>query len=74
MKQETKFCSICKLGIDNTKQFAEFIHWVNKNKIQSQAYYHIECYKERMLGSAKGQYLMARANKLLEKAEGLMPQ
>lgn len=72
MKAETKVCNICKFAIDESKQFAEFIHWANKNKQLSRMFYHIDCFKERMLGSAKGQYLMARANKLLAKAEEII--
>jgi len=73
MKPEWKICNACKMGIDDTKQYAGFIHYVNKDKIQSMCYYHIECFREKMLGSAKGQYLMARANKMLNKVEGMLP-
>lgn len=69
---ESKTCKLCQLGIDDSKQFAEFIHYVNKDKIQSKAYYHVDCFREKMLGSAKGQYLMAKANKLMDKAAEVM--
>lgn len=69
---ENKTCSICHLGIDTTKQFAEFIHWVNKDKERSRTFYHVECFRDKMLGSAKGQYLMAKANKLLNRAEEII--
>jgi hypothetical protein len=71
-KDNIMICNICKFGIDTSKQYAEFIHWANKDKQQSKAFYHVDCYRERMLGSAKGQYLMARANKLLNKAEEII--
>lgn len=69
---ESKTCKLCQIGIDESKQFAEFIHYANKDKISSKAFYHVECFREKMLGSAKGAYLMARANKLLNKAEEII--
>jgi hypothetical protein len=72
-KQEVKVCDLCKLGIDESKQFAEFIHYVNKDKVLRQCFYHVECFRDKLLGSAKGAYLMSRANKLLTKAEELIP-
>lgn len=72
MKTEVKICDICSLGIDESKQFAEFIHYINKDKILKKRFYHIDCFREKLLGSAKGAYLMSRANKLLNKAEELI--
>ena len=55
MKHELLTCNVCQMDIDTSKQYAEFIHRVNKDKIQSQKYYHIECFRDKMLGTAKEQ-------------------
>jgi len=74
MKPEIITCNICKMDIDTSKQYVTFIHRVNKDKIQSEKDYHIGCYRDKMLGSAKGQYLMAKANQMLNKVGAMIPQ
>ena len=50
-KEEVKICNLCKLGIDETKEFARFTHFKNKKEILSEAYHHINCFRDRMLGT-----------------------
>lgn len=47
--KEKKICRICKLPINDEKEYAEFIHWWNKKKAKSKAYYHIVCFRDRVL-------------------------
>lgn len=72
INKEVKFCNICKLGIDETKEFARFTHFHNKDKIFTEAYYHINCYRERLTGAKKAQELQKRAEGMLNFAGNLM--
>jgi hypothetical protein len=47
-KDKTKICGICLLGIDDSKEYAELIHYLNKKKIKGRDYYHIVCYQGRL--------------------------
>jgi hypothetical protein len=47
-KGKTKICGICLLGIDESKEFAELIHYLSKNKVKGKDYYHISCYRNRI--------------------------
>ncbi len=49
-KEEIKICNICRLGIDDSKEYAEFIHYKSKDNVFTKAYYHINCFRTRMLG------------------------
>lgn len=43
-------CGICKLGIDENKEFAMFTHYKNKKSKLTESYYHIECFRNKILG------------------------
>ena len=46
----TKICNVCKLGIDETKEYARFTHFKKKDDKLSEGYYHIECFRGKVLG------------------------
>lgn len=48
-----KICLICKTAIDTDGEYAEFKHFKKKKEIRSKAYYHIECFREKINGSAE---------------------
>jgi hypothetical protein len=73
-KHKDKICGICKLGIDESKEFAKLTHYVNKDKILTEGYYHIICFQNKMGSSENLNKLQAMASQLLlranEKIEG----
>lgn len=50
-KSKDKICGICHLVIDDSKQYAQFTHYINKDKILDTAYYHINCYQDKLTGA-----------------------
>lgn len=50
-KGKDKICGICRLRIDDKKEYAELIHYEKKDKIKGKDYYHIQCYQNRILGN-----------------------
>lgn len=62
-----KICLICHTAIDTDKEFAEFKHHKNQNEVKSRAWYHIECFKNRMLGSQAQVAVAQKAMGILEK-------
>jgi len=67
-----KICNICKTAIDTNKPFCKFTHYKKTDDISSKAYYHVECFKERLTGSMKLNALQNKASQILNKAEGLI--
>lgn len=66
-------CFICQLGIDLDKEFAEFIHYKKKGIKKSSAYYHVNCFREKLGGGRENRKLQAKANLILDKvAERMM--
>jgi len=63
-----KICLICHTNIDTSKEFCEFKTYKNKNEILSKAFYHVECFRERLRGSKTQKELAEKAFSLLEKA------
>lgn len=69
-KDDVQICNLCSLAIETKKeQFCEFIHFENKNKIKSIAFYHIECFRNRMNGNPAFRSLQAQAKRILDAAE-----
>ena len=68
----TKFCGICKLKIETNKEYSEFIHWEKEGKKKSRSYYHIECFRKRMMDSSKNEELQNKAMRLLMKVEDMV--
>jgi hypothetical protein len=67
-QKEIKTCNLCKLGINPEQEFAKFIHYKKADSILSEAYYHIICYRERMLGAKQSMESLARANAIMNAA------
>lgn len=68
-EKEDKVCNICKLVIDESKEFARFTHFKNKKEVLSEAYYHINCFRERMLGSAENRKIQKDAKQIIDFAK-----
>jgi len=64
-KGKDKICGICLLGIDESKEYAELIHYLNKKNIKGRDYYHINCYQNRVLGNKDMLKLGALASQTL---------
>jgi hypothetical protein len=65
-----KICLICHTVIDTEKPFCKFEHYQNKKIIKSKAYYHVECFRDRMNGSETQNELAKKAMHLLNSVEG----
>lgn len=46
-----KICLICKTAIDTDKEYCEFKQYKKKNQIRSKAYYHVSCFRDRMVNN-----------------------
>jgi len=68
-KDEPKICGICKFGIDESKEFARVTHFKNKTEILTEIFYHINCYRERLLGAGYQAKVAARAMDILNKVQ-----
>jgi hypothetical protein len=68
VNKEKIICNICKLNIDTDKEYCEFKHYKRKDEILSKAYYHINCFRERLNGSSEINAMKKRANEILKKA------
>lgn len=64
-----KICLICHTAIDMDKEFCEFKHYHKKDSIKSKAFYHVECFRDRLRGSSVQNALAAKTMKILENFE-----
>ena len=64
-----KICGICKFGIDESKEFARFTHFKKKESVLSESFYHINCFRERLLGSRELRKLQGEASKIMQFAK-----
>ena len=67
-----KICLICHTAIDTDKEFCEFKHYKNKDEIKSKAYYHIQCFMNRLNGGNTQRVLANKTMELLDKVGGLV--
>lgn len=67
-----KICLICHTAIDIDNEYCEFKHYKKKDTIKSKAYYHINCFAERLRGPANANKLMEQTLGLLKKAKEKM--
>ncbi len=67
-----KICNICHLGIDETKGFVRNTHFKNLKEILSEGYYHLNCFREKVLGIGQLNKIQNQANKLLHFAQEKM--
>ena len=63
-----KVCLICHTAIDTDKEFCEFKHYKKKDVIQSKAYYHVNCFRDRLKGSQEMNDMKKKANEILKRA------
>lgn len=61
-------CGICHLSIDTEEQFVEFIHYNKHHDIKSSAFYHTECFLDKLNVSKKANKELDHAKDLLNKA------
>jgi hypothetical protein len=62
-----KICSICKITIDVDKEYCEFKHYINRENIKSKAYYHVECFRNRLNNSYATNQVQLKAMDILNK-------
>ena len=67
-----KICNICHLGIDETKEFVRNTHFKNLKEIFSEGYYHLNCFREKVLGIGQLKNIQNHANKLMQFAKDKM--
>jgi len=67
-----KICLICHTVIDTEKEYCELKQYENKDKIKSKAYYHVNCFRDRILEKNSVQKLANDANKFLNFAKQKM--
>lgn len=61
-------CGICKCKINLDMPFAEFIHYRKKKEIISAAFYHVDCFRQKLTGAMDITELKEKANQILEMA------
>jgi len=62
-----KICSICKLTIDLEQEYCEFKHYNKKDIIRSKAWYHVECFRNRLLNSSANNQVQMKAIDILNR-------
>jgi hypothetical protein len=60
-------CHICHLVINPDLEYCEFIHYKENGGCKSHAFYHVNCFRERMNGGREVKKLQAKANLILDK-------
>lgn len=66
MKEE-KICRIYLTGIDENKEYCEFVHYHKNNKIKSKGCYHVNCFRNRLAGSNAQTAVANKAMEILDK-------
>ena len=66
-KKEDKVCLICNLAIDPSKEFCKFIYYEKENKVKSEGYYHVNCFRYRLSGSEEMNKIQRQAKEILNK-------
>ena len=65
-----KICLICHLAIDTSKEFCEFKHYKDKDNIRTKAFYHVNCFRDRMSGAPIQKALAEKTMAILNKVGG----
>ena len=63
-----KICRICQCTIDVEKEYCEFKHYSKKDIIKSKAFYHIQCFSDRLKGAVNNSIIQTKALEFLDKA------
>ena len=69
---KSKICNICHLGIDETKEFVRNTHFKNSKAILSEGFYHLNCFREKVLGVGQLKKIQNQATKLMQFAKEKM--
>jgi len=69
---KNKVCLICHTAINMNKEFCKFEHYKKENVINSKAYYHVECFRKRLSGSAIQEKLAKQGFDLIKLAKEKM--
>ena len=67
-----KVCMICHTAIDMDKEFATFEHHENKDVIKSKAWYHINCFRDRLSNSKEQSEALKLATNTLKQVKEKM--
>lgn len=62
-----KICGICHTVIDLDKEFCKFEHYQDKDNIKSKAWYHVNCFAERLRGTRVQEAVANKAMEVLDK-------
>ena len=65
-----EICGICNLAIDISKEYCQFTHFVKKDKILASNYYHVSCFRDKLLNNAAMNQMQMKAMQLLDKVAG----
>ncbi len=64
-----KICGICRTAIDTDKEYCQFVQFKNKDIIQSKAYYHVNCFRDRLVGTKEQKEAMKVALSTLNQVQ-----
>ena len=67
-----KVCFICHTAIDTDKEYCEFKHYKRKDEIKSKAYYHVNCFRDKLKGPVIANKLAEDAMKIMKVAKEKM--
>ena len=65
---EDKICGLCGFVIDERKEYAALVTYFYKDKIRNIAFYHINCYREKLLQTKNLSLLGNKATQFMNKA------
>ena len=70
--REDKICLICHLAIDHSKDFVRNTHFKNKDEKLSEAFYHTNCFREKISGITRLEKIQKQAVNLMNFAKDKM--
>lgn len=62
-----KICLICHTAIDMDKEYCEFKHYEKQDIIKSKAWYHVECFRNKLSNSQANNIVQMKALELMDK-------
>lgn len=66
LEMKDKICNLCKTSIDTEKEYCQFVQFKKKDIIQSKAYYHVNCFRDRLNSSKAQKDALKKASDTLE--------
>ena len=67
-----KICLICHTAIDVDNEFCKFEHYYNKDNIRSKAWYHVNCFRDKMIGNQQQIVLAKQAQEMINKVNSII--